>query len=345
MLALPADSTPLVSIVTPSFNQAAFLEDAIRSVLAQDYPAIEYLVVDGGSTDGSVEIIRRYAPRLAWWISEADRGQAEAIGKGLERARGEIVAWLNSDDLYLPGAVGQAVAALQAHPQAGLVYGNALTIDGQGRPINRLVFPEWGLEELASFRVICQPAVFARRAALEGVGGLDRTYHYLMDHQAWLRIATIAPLIHRPAFWAAARFHPAAKNVARAAEFGGEVFRILEWMGSQPELAPLVARKRRKVLAGARRLNARYLLEGGLYSPALRAYGGALLAGPLYTLRHAHRILYAALCALGAGRLAAWFRARQQARQQGALESSPLLESLRGWPGLQVDFAGRARRG
>ncbi|MBA4380647.1 MAG: glycosyltransferase, partial [Anaerolinea sp.] len=115
----PSTFQPLVSIVTPSYNQAQFLEATLRSVLEQDYPNIEYLVVDGASTDGSLEIIRRYADQLAWWVSEKDSGQSEAVNKGLQRARGEIVGWLNSDDVYLPGAVSAAAAAFQSHPEAG----------------------------------------------------------------------------------------------------------------------------------------------------------------------------------------------------------------------------------
>ncbi|HLA97025.1 MAG TPA: glycosyltransferase family 2 protein, partial [Anaerolineales bacterium] len=128
---------PLVSIVTPSFNQGRFLEETIQSVLAQDYPRIEYLIVDGGSTDGSLEIIRRYADRLGWWVSEPDRGQTEALNKGFARARGEIFAWLNSDDTYLPQAVSEAVAYLQAHPEAGMVYGDANLVDEHGRVIGK----------------------------------------------------------------------------------------------------------------------------------------------------------------------------------------------------------------
>ncbi len=166
-------SSPLVTIVTPSYNQVAFLENTIRSVLAQDYTALEYMIVDGGSTDGSVEIIQRYSDRLAWWVSERDSGQAEAINKGLRRAKGEFVAWLNSDDLYLPGAIQQAVAAFQANLGLGLVFGDAITIDAQGKPLNRLSFGDWDLLDLVSFRIICQPAVFMRRAVLERSGYLE----------------------------------------------------------------------------------------------------------------------------------------------------------------------------
>ena len=111
----------LVSIVTPSFNQARFLEATIQSVLSQDYPQIEYMIVDGGSSDGSVEIIRRYQDRLAWWVSEPDRGQTDAINKGFARARGGILAWINSDDTYQPGAVSEAVTFLETHPEVGMV--------------------------------------------------------------------------------------------------------------------------------------------------------------------------------------------------------------------------------
>jgi glycosyltransferase involved in cell wall biosynthesis len=156
-------SQPLVSIVTPSYNQAAYLEATINSVLAQDFAPLEYLIVDGASQDGSPQIIQRHTGRLAWWISEADRGQAEAINKGFQHAKGEIVAWLNSDDVYLPGAIQSAVNALQANPQAGMVYGDAITIDPAGRPLNRLAFGDWGLFDLMNFRVVCQPAVFMRR--------------------------------------------------------------------------------------------------------------------------------------------------------------------------------------
>lgn len=325
-------TAPLVSIITPSYNQAEYLEFTLRSVLGQDYPAIEYLVVDGGSTDGSREIIERYAGRLAWWVSEPDRGQAEAINKGFARARGEYVAWLNSDDLYLPGAVRQAVEALERRPEAGMVYGEALTIDPEGRPLNRLAFGNWGLEDLMRFRIVCQPAVFMRRAVLERAGYLDASFHFMLDHQLWLRVAHQAPAVHVPALWAAARHHPGAKNLAQAARFSPEIFRVLEWMRAWPGLAERAAADRRKIEAGAYRLSARYLLDGEQYSVSLRHYFAALVRDPGYALAHWRRMLFALACLAGARRPAERFVQRRGGH-------SPDLSGLQGlgaWPGLQV---------
>jgi glycosyltransferase involved in cell wall biosynthesis len=356
---------PLVTIVTPSYNQAAFLEQTILSVLAQDYQPVEYLIVDGASTDGSLEIIRRYADRLAWWVSEPDSGQAEAINKGLGRAKGEIVAWLNSDDLYLPGAISQAVAALGANSDLGMVFGDALTIDSQGIPLGKLAFGDWGLAELVGLRIICQPAVFMRRSVLEKAGLVDPSYHFMLDHHLWIRIARLAPIEYmglssprktsgqRSGLWAAARHHPAAKNVAQPAGFSKETIRLLEWMESQPDLAPFLADHRRQVLAGAHRLSARYLLDGGMPGEALKSYGRALLARPGYALKHWHRMVYALICLSGLGWAANRLRERasrrkrrnliRELKQYRMLVDLPAgLEShhsgLEGWPGLRLDL-------
>jgi glycosyltransferase involved in cell wall biosynthesis len=324
---------PLVSVVTPSFNQADYLEDTIKSVLAQDYPAIEYLIVDGGSTDGSQDIIHKYTSELSWWVSEPDEGQASAINKGMANARGEIVAWLNSDDLYLPGAVSRAVAEFQLHPQLGLVFGNAVTIDADGCPIKELVFPNWQLEDLVGFRIICQPAVFIAHELYEQVGGLDLNYHFMLDHHLWIRIACQAHIEHIASMLAAARHHEAAKNVSQAADFGRETLEVMEWMRTQPELASLMAANQRRVNAGAYRLNARYLMDGGQYTPALKSYAKAFINQPVYTARHWHRVVYACLGMLGFKDLDSLYLRFQDSRRPDLSGKENLLN----WPGLCLD--------
>ena len=284
----------LVSIITPSYNQAAYLEQTLRSVLEQDYPQLEYFVADGGSTDGSLEIIQRYAPRLAWWVSEKDSGQADAVNKGFARASGEIIGWLNSDDLYEPGCIARAAGLFEQHPEAALVCGDVRSIDGDGQAINIMRFDDWSLPDLLAFNIISQPGVFIRRSALEKTGYLDLSYHYLLDHQLWLRVLQHGSLIYTPVIQASARFHAEAKNVAHAAEFGREAFRIVDWMQTQPALQPLFAQHRRRILAGAQRMNARYLLDGGLPGPALRAYLRCWFTRPQTAAPETRRMLYAA---------------------------------------------------
>ena len=213
----------LVSIITPSFNQANYLEQTLRSVLEQDYARIEYIVIDGGSTDGSVEIIRKYKDRFAYWVSEKDNGQAEAINKGLVRAKGEIVAWLNSDDYYLPNTISEVVKAFEDNPDILMVYGDVLAVDEQGQTINVLKYKKLSFEDLLCFQIIGQPSVFFRRAALGKAGLLDASLHFLLDHHLWMRIAQQGKILHVPQTWSAARYHAEAKNRAKAAEFGREV--------------------------------------------------------------------------------------------------------------------------
>ncbi len=302
---------PLVSIITPSYNQARYLEATIRSVLEQDYPNIEYIVVDGGSMDGSVEIIQRYADRLAWWVSEPDAGQAEAINKGLARAHGEILAWLNSDDTYNPGAVTAAVAALLDAPEAGLVYGDVLSVDASGQPIVLQRFAPYTRRDLMAFRIISQPGVFMRRAALESAGVLDTSLHFLLDHHLWLRIAARWPLVYLPCTLARARYHADAKNIAQAARFGEEAFRLVDWMQREPALLDDFTAHRRRILAGAHRLDAYYQVEAGRYRDGLRAYARAFYYAPAVVLNDWRRALYALAGSLGLGAIGAWYRRRR----------------------------------
>jgi glycosyltransferase involved in cell wall biosynthesis len=285
---------PRVTVITPSFNQAAFLEETIQSVLSQGYPNLEYFIIDGGSTDGSVEIIRRYSDRLAWWVSEKDHGQADAVNKGFARATGDIIGWMNSDDYYLPGSIAAGVRALQDHSDCGMVYGDVVSINGAGEVINVMTYGNWGLDELLQFNIIGQPSVFMRRAALERAGYLDASYHFLLDHELWLRVAQCAPVWYVPQRWSAARYHAGAKNVNAGPNYGRDAFRIVQWMAAHPVLGERYRRLRRRIWAGAYRIDARYLLDAGLNGPALRSYLHSLWSYPPVALPETRRMLYAA---------------------------------------------------
>ncbi|NMC79423.1 MAG: glycosyltransferase [Chloroflexi bacterium] len=218
---------PLVTIVTPSYNQARFLETTIRSVLEQDYPHIEYFVIDGGSKDGTVDILRRYEDRLAGWVSEPDRGQTDAINKGFGRARGEILAWLNSDDTYEPGAIRQAVAYLSDHPEVGLVYGDTQFIDENGRVIGHFPARQTDYRRLRRGYVhIPQQAAFFRTALWNKVGPLDPTFYFAMDYDLWVRLAAQAPVVYYPRLWANFRLHGDAKTVAADDRCWPEMLRV-----------------------------------------------------------------------------------------------------------------------
>jgi GT2 family glycosyltransferase len=296
----------LVSIVTPSYNQAQFLEQTIRSVLDQDYPSLEYIVVDGASTDGSVEIIKKYSDKLAWWVSERDNGQGEAINKGLARAKGEILAWINSDDYYLPNAISAAVKIFEQNPDVVLVYGNMLAVDQNGSTTNVLKYGQYSLEDLLCFQIIGQPAVFFRREVFEKTGGLDTSFHFMLDHHLWIRIAQQGKILHAPQIWSAARYHPLAKNRSKPVEFGIEALRILDWVKTQPELAPRLARVEKRAHASALRVNARYFLDAGQSPAALRAWFQALFIHPPTALKRLNIFVSAILQMLGLNQVREW---------------------------------------
>jgi glycosyltransferase involved in cell wall biosynthesis len=218
---------PKVTIVTPSYNQAHFLEETMRSVLEQDYPNIEYVVIDGGSTDGSAEIIQTYESQLAYWQSQKDKGQTDAINQGFARASGEILAWLNSDDILLPGAVSAAVRQLQAHPQVGMVYGDCLWINADGKKIGNFPAAQTDLKKLRRGYVhIPQQASFFRADLWKKVGPLDDSFYFAMDYDLWTRLAAEAPLLYIPELWAAFRLHGDAKSIAEDDRCWPEMLRV-----------------------------------------------------------------------------------------------------------------------
>ncbi len=204
---------PKVTIVTPSYNQAAYLEETILSVLNQDYPNLEYIIVDGGSTDGSVEIIKKYKERLAWWVSEPDSGQSEAINKGFARATGDIFNWLNSDDILYPDAIRVAVHFMKKHPQCEVVYGNRVEINSKGRIID--VFEPVSLNKtLAKFALrIPQETSFFTADLWRRVNGLNESLHFVMDSDLWYRFIRETDFFHIPEFMGAYRNHEESKSV------------------------------------------------------------------------------------------------------------------------------------
>ena len=204
-----------VSIVTPSYNQARYLESTINSVLGQDYKNLEYFVIDGGSTDGSLEIIKKYEKYLAGWVSEIDHGQTDAINKGFSRCTGDIYAWLNSDDTYQPGAVQEAVNFFQQNPNAGLVYGDTNFIDETGKVRGRFPAAQTDYKKLRQGYVhIPQQAAFFKGEIWKQVGPLDPDFYFAMDYDLWVRIARVAPLVYTPRLWANFRLHGDAKTIS-----------------------------------------------------------------------------------------------------------------------------------
>ncbi|MFN8411966.1 MAG: glycosyltransferase family 2 protein [Anaerolineales bacterium] len=305
----------LVSIITPSYNQAAYLEQTLTSVLNQEYPHIEYIVIDGASTDSSVEIIKRYENKLAFWVSEKDKGQAEAINKGFDKATGEIVAWLNSDDYYLPGAVHAAVKVFDEHPDVVLVYGNMLAVDQNGKTFNTLNYKQLTLADLLCFQIIGQPAVFMRRSALQNLR-LDSSFHFLLDHYLWIQLVQHGPILHVDQTWAAARYHAEAKNRAKAAEFGREAFRILEAVKQDETLASVLTKVNRRARASAHRVDARYLLDGGQPAQALVAWTKAFFIHPPTALARMNLLISSILSLLGLGKLREQILAKREERYQ-----------------------------
>jgi glycosyltransferase involved in cell wall biosynthesis len=214
---------PLVSIVTPAYNAMPFILETIESVQCQDYPAIEHIIMDGGSTDGTQEILAKN-PCLTW-RSEPDKGQSEALNKGFRMARGEIIGWLNADDTYQPGAVSYAVEYLQTHPDVDLVYSDVQVIDEHNQPVRLAKAEPFTFERLLVTNIVKQPTVFMRKRVLDALGGVKENLHYVMDYEFWLRAGASFNLHYLPGITLANfRYCIGTKSHERPTDF------LLEWM-------------------------------------------------------------------------------------------------------------------
>jgi glycosyltransferase involved in cell wall biosynthesis len=226
------DTLPLVSIVTPSLNQARFLSRTIDSVLGQTYPHIEYFVADGGSRDESLGILRSYGERFRW-VSEPDRGQADAINKGFSHCRGQIRGYLNSDDVLLPDAVAAVVRHFRAHPDWDMVYGRGQIIDAEGQSQGYFPTEEFSFPRLLQICFVCQPATFWRTEIADRIGPFNERLQYVMDYEYWLRIhQSGGRIVHIGETLAQARDHPACKTRRAQTDMLRELFDVcLEQVG------------------------------------------------------------------------------------------------------------------
>jgi len=203
---------PKITVVTPSLNQGGFIRETIESVLSQEYPDLEYWIVDGGSTDGTLEALHSYGSRIRW-VSENDSGQAEAVNKGFARATGEILGWLNSDDTYLPGALQAVGEFFAAHPAAASVYGDAYCVDRDGRNARPYPTRDFEIESFAGQCYVCQPTVFFRRVLLQQMAPLDTRLHLCLDYELWMRLFRLRPPVRLKRFLATSRMYAENKTL------------------------------------------------------------------------------------------------------------------------------------
>ncbi len=217
---------PSLTVITPSFNQAQFIRRTIESVLSQGIPALQYLVFDGGSTDGTPDILREYADRLTA-VVEPDGGQADAVNKGLARATGAVIGWLNSDDVYYPGASASALDVFASHPDVDVVYGEADHIDREDRVLEPYYSEPFSYERLKDVCFLCQPAVFFRRSVVDRFGPLETGLHYCMDYEYWLRILAGRPPFFLRTKLAGSRLHAETKTLGSKEAVHREIIEML----------------------------------------------------------------------------------------------------------------------
>lgn len=269
----PGRNLPLVSVVTPTFNQAAFLRETIDSVLSQDYPSIEYQVIDDGSTDATGSVLGEYSDRV-WTEHQQNRGQTPTINKGWERSSGDILTWLNSDDTFLPGAVSRAVVYFEEHPEVDIVFGDTLFTEHDGTPIERSQKREEF--DYVQFVLRCenpipQPSAFIRRSVIEDVGILDPSYYYFMDWDFWLRAGINHRISYFPELLSTYRLHAESKTVAQANKAAPELEYMYRKFFAREDLPERIRSLEKKATMNMLFTSGGYYLTGGNKKAAAQA--------------------------------------------------------------------------
>lgn len=294
------EQLPLVSIVTPSYNKGAFIEETIMSVRKQGYPHIEHIVVDGGSTDITLEILRKHADGLVW-ISEPDKGQSDAINKGWKMSKGEILAYLNADDTYLPNAVETAVKFLVQNRELHMIYGDCNIIDERGQTVARYPASEFNLVDLiVGVNMVPQPTVFFARRVLDDVGYLDPTLHLAMDYDFWVRMALKCRIRYIPKVLANFRVCAGSKSVERSPEFADDMLHTLDKLFSTPALPNEIQALRRRAYGNVHLGRAVHYRSSGQLRESRKHLMEALRVDPRFFLTHSWPWFYLATSFLGA---------------------------------------------
>jgi glycosyltransferase involved in cell wall biosynthesis len=254
---------PRVSIVTPSYNQAQFIEETIRSVLLQGYPDLEYIIIDGGSTDGSVDIIRKYEPWLAYWISEPDKGQADAINKGFERSTGQFLSWINSDDYFYPGFVHRTIVAFQARPEVDFLYSDVDVAWGTGGQKTRRYGESLPFEErLRTMRMrIPQQSSMWRRSVVERVGVLDPRWHVVLDREFFVRVGLECKMEYLPGAVALFRHHSQSKSISEKRQWITEMPIMYQEFFEREDLPGGILALKNETMSAAYMFCARYAYD------------------------------------------------------------------------------------
>jgi glycosyltransferase involved in cell wall biosynthesis len=300
---------PVVSIVTPTYKQSSFLRETIDSVLKQDYPSIEYQVINDGSPDDTEHILQSYTDRIQW-ETQKNSGQTPTINKGWRRATGQILAYLNSDDTYLHATVvSDAVRYLHSHPDVGVIYGRSVYTDATGKVLGEYNAQPFDYLDAVRYcrNPIPQPSAFIRREVLDDVGFLDDQLYYSMDWDFWLRAGHKHRIEFVPELWSTYRLHENSKSVAGLAKAGADVLRIYEKLFVVAEVPPELQRERNVILTRARLKAAELYFAGGDTAQARRCFWYALKENAI-ELTSKHYVKFA--LSIVPGGYAAWNLAR-----------------------------------